>query len=119
MSHTREVGGALGAYSRKRVIRTSIVQGFAQLGSDLLVDFDLMMTIPLLGPFFLTMTQLDAVGPPLPHAGVLSVLGGRERSGVIHYSRRHHAAARGRRHDAGWRARGGGFQYTIHNIATQ
>ena len=59
MSHTREVGGALGAYSRKRVIRTSIVQGFAQLGSDLLVDFDLMMTIPLLGPFFLTMTQLS------------------------------------------------------------
>ena len=53
------VGGALGAYSRKRVIRTSIVQGFAQLGSDLLVDFDLMMTIPLLGPFFLTMTQLS------------------------------------------------------------
>ena len=59
VSHTREVGGALGAYSRKRVIRTSIVQGFAQLGSDLLVDFDLMMTIPLLGPFFLTMTQLS------------------------------------------------------------
>jgi hypothetical protein len=29
------------------------------LGSDLLVDFDLMMTIPLLGPFFLTMTQLS------------------------------------------------------------
>ena len=59
VSHTREVGSALGAYSRKRVIRTSIVQGFAQLGSDLLVDFDLMMTIPLLGPFFLTMTQLS------------------------------------------------------------
>ena len=34
-------------------------QGFAQLGSDLLVDFDLMMTIPILGPFFLTMTQLS------------------------------------------------------------
>ena len=29
------------------------------VGSDLLVDFDLMMTIPLLGPFFLTMTQLS------------------------------------------------------------
>jgi zeaxanthin epoxidase len=42
-----------------RVVRTAIVQGFAQLGSDLLVDFDLMMTIPLLGPFFLTMTQLS------------------------------------------------------------
>jgi zeaxanthin epoxidase len=41
------------------VLRTSIIQGFAQLGSDLLVDFDLMMTIPLLGPFFLTMTQLS------------------------------------------------------------
>jgi len=57
--HTKEVPGALSKYSRIRVIRTAIVQGFAQLGSDLLVDFDLMMTIPLLGPFFLTMTQLS------------------------------------------------------------
>ena len=59
VTHTRDIAGALGTYSRKRVIRTSIIQGFAQLGSDLLVDFDLMMTIPLLGPFFLTMTQLS------------------------------------------------------------
>jgi len=59
VEHTKEVTGALSAYSRVRVIRTAIVQGFAQLGSDLLVDFDLMMTIPLLGPFFLTMTQLS------------------------------------------------------------
>jgi len=59
VGHTREVVGALGQYSRTRVIRTAIVQGFAQLGSDLLVDFDLMMTIPLLGPFFLTATQLS------------------------------------------------------------
>jgi len=57
--HTKEVPSALSAYSRVRVIRTAIVQGFAQLGSDLLVDFDLMMTIPFLGPFFLTMTQLS------------------------------------------------------------
>ena len=57
--HTSEVGAALGKYSRVRVIRTAIVQGFAQLGSDLLVDFDLMMTIPFIGPFFLTMTQLS------------------------------------------------------------
>mmetsp|Transcript_69949 Transcript_69949/g.195651 ORF Transcript_69949/g.195651 Transcript_69949/m.195651 type:complete len:309 (+) Transcript_69949:1128-2054(+) len=59
VTHTDKVAGALGSYSRKRVLRTSIIQGFAQLGSDLLVDFDLMMTIPLLGPFFLTMTQLS------------------------------------------------------------
>ena len=59
VTHTREISGALGTYSRMRVVRTAIVQGFAQLGSDLLVDFDLMMTIPLLGPFFLTMTQLS------------------------------------------------------------
>ncbi|KAL7484414.1 hypothetical protein ACHAW6_010052 [Cyclotella cf. meneghiniana] len=59
VQHTRNVPGALGNYSRVRVIRTAIIQGFAQLGSDLLVDFDLMMTIPLLGPFFLTMTQLS------------------------------------------------------------
>mmetsp|Transcript_6853 Transcript_6853/g.10393 ORF Transcript_6853/g.10393 Transcript_6853/m.10393 type:complete len:618 (-) Transcript_6853:50-1903(-) len=59
VQHTRDIPWVLGAYSRKRVIRTSIIQGFAQLGSDLLVDFDLMMTIPLLGPFFLTMTQLS------------------------------------------------------------
>ena len=59
VNHTRNIPGALGGYSRVRVIRTAIIQGFAQLGSDLLVDFDLMMTIPLLGPFFLTMTQLS------------------------------------------------------------
>jgi zeaxanthin epoxidase len=59
VSHTKDVSSALGKYSRVRVVRTAIVQGFAQLGSDLLVDFDLMMTIPLLGPFFLTMTQLS------------------------------------------------------------
>jgi len=59
VQHTKDVPGALGGYSRIRVIRTAIIQGFAQLGSDLLVDFDLMMTIPLLGPFFLTMTQLS------------------------------------------------------------
>mmetsp|Transcript_14088 Transcript_14088/g.21717 ORF Transcript_14088/g.21717 Transcript_14088/m.21717 type:complete len:623 (+) Transcript_14088:304-2172(+) len=57
--HTDDIAGALGQYSRVRVIRTSIIQGFAQLGSDLLVDFDLMMTIPILGPFFLRMTQLS------------------------------------------------------------
>eukprot|EP00569_Conticribra_weissflogii_P007844 CAMPEP_0171343432 /NCGR_PEP_ID=MMETSP0878-20121228/17182_1 /TAXON_ID=67004 /ORGANISM="Thalassiosira weissflogii, Strain CCMP1336" /LENGTH=624 /DNA_ID=CAMNT_0011846385 /DNA_START=82 /DNA_END=1956 /DNA_ORIENTATION=+ len=57
--HTRDVPWLLGGYSRVRVIRTAIIQGFAQLGSDLLVDFDLMMTIPFLGPFFLTMTQLS------------------------------------------------------------
>ena len=54
-----QVAGALSKYSRVRVLRTAIVQGFAQLGSDLLVDFDLMMTIPLIGPFFLTATQLS------------------------------------------------------------
>lgn len=59
VSHTRNVPGALAGYSRVRVVRTAIIQGFAQLGSDLLVDFDLMMTIPILGPFFLTMTQLS------------------------------------------------------------
>ena len=57
--HTKEVPAALAKYSRRRVLRTAIVQGVAQLGSDLLVDFDLMMTIPLLGPFFLTMTQVS------------------------------------------------------------
>ena len=59
VQHTSEVSAALGSYSRVRVIRTAIIQGFAQLSSDLLVDFDLMMTIPILGPFFLTMTQLS------------------------------------------------------------
>ena len=59
VSHTKDIPWALGKYSRVRVIRTAIVQGFAQLGSDLLVDFDLMMTIPILGPFFLRMTQLS------------------------------------------------------------
>ena len=59
VGHTSQTSGALAKYSRVRVIRTATVQGFAQLGSDLLVDFDLMMTIPIVGPFFLTMTQLS------------------------------------------------------------
>ena len=59
VTNTKEVPGALSKYSRVRVIRTAIVQGFAQLGSDLLVNFDLMMTIPFIGPFFLTATQLS------------------------------------------------------------
>lgn len=59
VTHTRDVPAALGHYSRRRTIRTSIIQGLAQLGSDLLVDFDKMMTIPLVGPFFLTMTQVS------------------------------------------------------------
>jgi len=59
VSHTSEIEGALGVYSRKRVLRTAIIQGIAQLGSDLLVDFDKMMTIPLVGPFFLWFTQVS------------------------------------------------------------
>ena len=59
VTNTNQVARQLSKYSRIRVVRTAIVQGFAQLGSDLLVDFDLMMTIPILGPFFLTMTQLS------------------------------------------------------------
>jgi len=59
VKNSKDIPGALSNYSRVRVIRTAIIQGFAQLGSDLLVDFDLMMTIPILGPFFLRMTQLS------------------------------------------------------------
>ena len=59
VTNTRDIPNVLSRYSRVRVIRTAIIQGFAQLGSDLLVDFDLMMTIPILGPFFLRMTQLS------------------------------------------------------------
>lgn len=59
VTHTREVEPALARYSRIRVMRTAIIQGLAQLGSDLLIDFDKMMNIPLLGPFFLFMTQVS------------------------------------------------------------
>jgi zeaxanthin epoxidase len=59
VKHTSEVPGALAAYSRRRVLRTGVIQGLAQLGSDLLTDFDKMMTIPLVGPFFLALTQLS------------------------------------------------------------
>lgn len=57
--HTREIEGALKSYFLKRIGRTAIIQIMAQLGSDLLVDFDKMMTIPLVGPFFLFMTQVS------------------------------------------------------------
>mmetsp|Transcript_16457 Transcript_16457/g.42653 ORF Transcript_16457/g.42653 Transcript_16457/m.42653 type:complete len:592 (-) Transcript_16457:124-1899(-) len=59
VKHTRDVPGALAHYSRVRVLRTAIIQGIAQLGSDLLIDFDKMMNIPLVGPFFLFMTQVS------------------------------------------------------------
>jgi zeaxanthin epoxidase len=57
--HTTEIEGALKSYFLKRIGRTTIIQILAQLGSDLLVDFDKMMTIPLVGPFFLFMTQVS------------------------------------------------------------
>jgi len=59
VKHTKDVEGALKTYYRKRIGRTTTIQILAQLGSDLLVDFDLMMTIPLVGPFFLFMTQVS------------------------------------------------------------
>lgn len=59
IKHTKDIEMALQIYFLKRIPRTTIIQIMAQLGSDLLVDFDLMMTIPLVGPFFLTMTQLS------------------------------------------------------------
>lgn len=59
VKHTKDIEGALKTYYYKRIPRTTIIQVIAQLGSDLLVDFDLMMTIPLVGPFFLFMTQVS------------------------------------------------------------
>jgi zeaxanthin epoxidase len=59
VKHTKDIEAALQTYFRKRIPRTTMIQVMAQLGSDLLVDFDKMMTIPLVGPFFLTMTQLS------------------------------------------------------------
>jgi len=59
VKHTTDVEKALNSYWKKRIVRTSIIQILAQLGSDLLVDFDKMMTIPLVGPFFLFMTQVS------------------------------------------------------------
>lgn len=57
--HTKDIEGALKTYYNKRILRTTSIQVMAQLGSDLLVDFDKMMTIPLVGPFFLFMTQVS------------------------------------------------------------
>jgi zeaxanthin epoxidase len=59
VSHTKDIEAALNTYYSKRIPRTTIIQIMAQLGSDLLVDFDKMMTIPLVGPFFLAMTQIS------------------------------------------------------------
>jgi zeaxanthin epoxidase len=59
VKNTKDIEGALKTYYSKRIPRTTIIQIMAQLGSDLLVDFDLMMTIPVVGPFFLGMTQLS------------------------------------------------------------
>lgn len=59
VTHTKDIESSLQTYYMKRIPRTTIIQIIAQLGSDLLVDFDKMMTIPLVGPFFLTMTQLS------------------------------------------------------------
>ena len=43
VKHTKDIEGALNTYFLKRIGRTTIIQIIAQLGSDLLVDFDLMM----------------------------------------------------------------------------
>ena len=43
VKHTKNISGALNTYFLKRIGRTTIIQIIAQLGSDLLVDFDLMM----------------------------------------------------------------------------
>ena len=59
VTHTSQIESALQTYYRKRIPRTTIIQILAQLGADLLVDFDKMMTIPLVGPFFLYMTQFS------------------------------------------------------------
>jgi zeaxanthin epoxidase len=59
VKHTRDIEGALKTYYDKRILRTTTIQVMAQLGSDLLIDFDKMMTIPLVGPFFLFMTQVS------------------------------------------------------------
>jgi zeaxanthin epoxidase len=59
VQHTKDIEGALKTYYNKRILRTTIIQIMAQLGSDLLIDFDKMMTIPLVGPFFLFMTQVS------------------------------------------------------------
>ena len=57
--NTKHIEGALKTYYNKRILRTTTIQIMAQLGSDLLIDFDKMMTIPLVGPFFLAMTQVS------------------------------------------------------------
>mmetsp|Transcript_15364 Transcript_15364/g.30603 ORF Transcript_15364/g.30603 Transcript_15364/m.30603 type:complete len:248 (+) Transcript_15364:138-881(+) len=59
VKNTKDIEGALQTYFSKRIPRTTAIQIAAQLGSDLLVDFDKMMTIPLVGPFFLFMTQVS------------------------------------------------------------
>lgn len=59
VTNTIDIERALQTYYYKRIPRTTIIQILAQLGSDLLVDFDKMMTIPLVGPFFLFMTQVS------------------------------------------------------------
>ena len=59
VQNTAEIEDALKKFFSKRIGRTTLIQIAAQLGSDLLVDFDKMMTIPLVGPFFLFMTQVS------------------------------------------------------------
>lgn len=59
VQNTKQIEGALKTYYNKRILRTTTIQIMAQLGSDLLIDFDKMMTIPLVGPFFLFMTQVS------------------------------------------------------------
>jgi zeaxanthin epoxidase len=45
VTSTKDISASLQTYFNKRIGRTTLIQTAAQLGSDLLVDFDKMMTI--------------------------------------------------------------------------
>ena len=74
MQHEAD-GGRLGSYSRKRRLGRPSSRASAQLGSTL-VDFDLMMTIPLIGP---SSSRRRAVSP-----GSCGSLHARPRSAMRH-----------------------------------
>eukprot|EP00957_Ditylum_brightwellii_P059648 4527490-Ditylum_brightwellii.AAC.1 len=50
IQHTNDIHRRLKAYEKRRYVRASIAQFLSRNGSDLLVDWDVLRSTPIVGP---------------------------------------------------------------------